>query len=145
MRYTISGLVAAFAVVTASAAPALACGGGLFGSSCSPCGAAYVSPCAQTYAPTYAYSGCNTGCGGWAYDRLPDPALQYHAAPMRHQYYYVNQGPTFTGPGAFAPYPAYEDARSGWDGYYHRAHYRARMMGMRHDYGHHEYPLRRSY
>jgi len=97
MRHTISGLVAAFAVVTASAAPALACGGGLFGGSCSPCGAAYVSPCAQTYA----YSGCNTGCGGWGYERLSDPALQYHAAPMRHQYYYVNQGPTYSGPRRF--------------------------------------------
>jgi hypothetical protein len=140
MRHTISGLVAAIAVVTASAAPALACGGGLFGSSCSPCGQAYVSPCAQ-----YAYSGCNTGCGGLGYARLSDPALQYHTAPMRHQYYYVNQGPTYTGPGAFAPYPTYEDAGSGWDGYYHRAHYRARMMGMPHHYGHHEYPLRRSY
>ena len=110
MRHTISGLVAAIAVVTASAAPALACGGGLFGSSCSPCGQAYVSPCAQTYAPTYAYSGCNTGCGGWGYERLSDPAQQYHSAPEHHQYYYVNQGPTFTGPGAFAPYPTYEDA-----------------------------------
>jgi hypothetical protein len=45
MRQTISGLVAAIAVVTASAVPAMACGGGLFGS-CSPCGQAYVSPCA---------------------------------------------------------------------------------------------------
>lgn len=141
MRHTISGLVAAFALVTASAAPALACGGGLFSSSCSPCGVGYVSPCAQPYG----YAGCNAGCGGWGYERLSDPALQYHAAPMRHQYYYVNQGPTFTGPGAFAPYPAYEDARYNWDGFYHRAHYHARMIGMPHPYGHHEYPLRRSY
>jgi hypothetical protein len=118
MRQTISGLVTALAVVTASAAPALACGGGLFGG-CSPCGAAYVSPCAQTYAPVYVpaytYSGCNTGCGGWGYDRLADPVTQYHASPSHHQYYYVNQGPTFTGPGAFAPYPTYQDAAvSGW-------------------------------
>jgi hypothetical protein len=145
MRHTISGLVAAIAVVTASAAPALACGGGLFGSSCSPCGQAYVSPCAQIFAPTYADSGCNIGCGGWALERLSDPALQYHTAPMRHQFYYVNQGPTYTGPGAFAPYPTYEDAGSNWDGFYHRAHYRARMMGMPHHHGHHEYPLRRYY
>jgi hypothetical protein len=47
MRQTISGLVAAIAVVTASAAPAMAYVGGLFGSSCSPCGGA------QTYLPTY--------------------------------------------------------------------------------------------
>ena len=47
MRQTISGLVAAIAVMTAGAAPAMACGG-LFQGSCSPCGQ-YVSPCAQTY------------------------------------------------------------------------------------------------
>ena len=99
MRQTISGLVAVIAVVTASAAPAMACGGGLFEGS-------YASPCAQTYlAPTY--SACDTGCGGWAHERLPDPV---------HQYYYVNQGPTYSGPGNFAPYPTYqESAVSGWD------------------------------
>ena len=43
MRQTISGLVAAIAVMAASAAPAMACGG-LFDGGCSPCG--YVSPCA---------------------------------------------------------------------------------------------------
>jgi hypothetical protein len=123
MRHTISGLVAAVAVM--SATPALACGG-LFGSWCSPCGTGYVSPCAQTYVPAYTYSGCNTGCG-WGYERLADPALQYHSAPMHHQYYYVNQGPTYTGPGAFAPYPTYDDAASGWGGYRH------------HYYGHHHY------
>ena len=100
MRQTISGLVAAIAVVTASAVPALACGG------YSPCDTpqVYVSP-----APTYSYSGCDTGCGGWGYERLPDPV---------HQYYYVNQGPTYTGPGNFAPYPTYqESAVSGWSAY----------------------------
>jgi hypothetical protein len=106
MRQMISGLVAAIAVVTASAVPAMACGDGLFGSSCSPCGQAYVSPCAQPQvyvspAPTYEYSGCNTGCGGWAHERLPDPVQQY---------YYVNQGPTYTGPGNFAPYPTYRES-----------------------------------
>jgi hypothetical protein len=108
MRQTISGLVAAIAVVTASAAPAMACG--LFGGSCSPCGRAYVSPCAQTCVPTYRYSGCNRGCGGWAHERLPDPVQQYHHPSHRvQQYYYVNQGPTYTGPGAFAPYPTYQE------------------------------------
>ena len=92
MRHLISGLVAAAAVMIAG--PAMACGFG----GCSPCGA-YVSPCAPV-APVY--SGCGTGCGGWAYERLAEPATQY---------YYVNQGPTYTGPGAFAPYPTYrEDA-----------------------------------
>lgn len=108
MRQTMTGLVAAIALVTASAAPALACGP--FGA-CSPCGAGYVGPCAPTYVPAYTY-----------FDRLADPVQQYHAAaPLRHQYYYVNQGPTYTGPGAFAPYPAYEEATVyGWGGYRHR-------------------------
>jgi hypothetical protein len=114
MRQTISGLATAIAVMIAGAAPAVACGG-LFQGGCSPCGQAYVSPCAQTYVPAYTYSGCNTGCGGWGYDRLTDPVTQYHSSPVQHRYYYVNQGPTFTGPGAFAPYPTYQDAAvSGW-------------------------------
>jgi hypothetical protein len=103
MRQMISGLVAAFAVMAASAVPAMACGGGLFQSSCSPCGQAYV-PCAQPevyVAPAPVYSGCNTGCGGWGHERLADPV---------HQYYYVNQGPTFTGPGNWAPEPSYEES-----------------------------------
>jgi hypothetical protein len=109
MRQLISGLVAAIAVMTA--APAMACG--LFDtcSPCTPCAApqVYVSP-----APSYGYSGCNTGCGGWAYERLPDPV---------HQYYYVNQGPTYTGPGNFAPYQGYEEnALPAW-GYRHHRHY----------------------
>jgi len=96
----ISGLVAAVAVM--AAAPAMACGWG----SCSPCGAAYVSPCAASvYAgPVLSYSytnygGCYGGCG-WATERLPDPLQQY---------YYVNQGPTYTGPGNWAPRPVYQE------------------------------------
>ena len=118
MRQTISGLVAAITVVIASAAPAMACGP--FGSPCSPCGQAYVSPCAQTYS----YWGCNSGC--WAFERLSDPALQYYPVRRHYpqQYYYVNQGPTYTGPGAFAPYPTYqESAVSGWDAYRRRPYY----------------------
>jgi hypothetical protein len=122
MRQTISGLVAAIALATASAAPAMACGGGLF----------YVSPCAQAYIPTYGYSGCYSGC--WAYERLPDPARQYHLSYQLPQYYYVNQGPTYTGPGDFAPYPTYqESAVSGWAAYRHRLHF------------HHRHILRRYY
>ena len=90
MRQMISGLVAAAAVMFVGAAPAMACG---------------FNPC-QPVAPVY--SGCNTGCGGYGvgygygYERLAEPTTQY---------YYVNQGPTYTGPGAFAPYPTYrEDA-----------------------------------
>lgn len=132
MRNTISGLVAAIAVVTLSAAPALACGGGLFGSSCSPCGTGYVSPCAQTYVPAYTYSGCNFGCG-WGYERLADPVQQYHSAPEHHQYYYVERGPTYTGPGAFAPYRTYEEG--GWGAYRHHPRH----------YGYREHTLRRYY
>jgi hypothetical protein len=104
MRQTISGLVAAIAAVAASAAPAMACGG-LF-DSCLPCG--YASPCAI-----------------YGFERLPDPEAQYHTAPVRQpQYYYVNQGPTYTGPGNFAPYPIYrEGGVSGWSAYHHWRHH----------------------
>jgi hypothetical protein len=118
MRQTISGLVAAIAVVAASAVPAMACGGGgLFQSSCSPCGQTY-SPCEQPQvyvAPAPAYSDCNSGCGGWAQERLPDPV---------HQYYYADQGPTYSGPGNFAPLPSYqESAVSGWGAYRHHPYH----------------------
>ncbi len=104
MRQTLTGMVAAIGLMTAGAAPAMACGWG----GCSPC-AAYA-PCAYvpayTYAPayTYSYSGCGT-CGGWGYSGW---GYEHLAAPTT-QYYYVNQGPTYTGPGAFAPYPTYEE------------------------------------
>jgi hypothetical protein len=126
MRQTISGLVAAIAVMTASAVPAMACGGGLFQGSCSPCGQAYVEPCAQAqvYVPEPVYSGCNTCGGGWGYERLPDPEQQYHSyANPVHQYYYVNQGPTFTGSGDFAPRPVYrEGGVSDYGAYRHHVH-----------------------
>ena len=113
MRQTISGLVAAIAVVTASAAPALACGG-LFQSTCSPCGQTYVSPCAQAYVPPPVTT-CDSGCGGWAHERLANPVQQY---------YYADQGPTYTGPGDLAPYPAYEEGgMTGWRGYHHHLHH----------------------
>jgi len=73
MRQTISGLVAAVAVM--AAAPAMACG--------------------------------YDGCGGLAHQQLAEPVPQY---------YYVNQGPTFTGPGSWAPVPSYqESAVSGYN------------------------------
>ncbi|WP_234679016.1 hypothetical protein [Bradyrhizobium monzae] len=86
MRQMISGLVAAAAVMFVGAAPAMACG---------------FNPCQ----PAPVFSGCNTGCGGYgygygAYERLAEPTSQY---------YYVNQGPTYTGPGAFAPTPTYQE------------------------------------
>ncbi|NUR11496.1 MAG: hypothetical protein HOQ20_06575 [Bradyrhizobium sp.] len=126
MRQMISGLVAAAAVMFAATAPAAACG---------------FNPC-QPVAPIY--SGCDTGCGGYgygygygAYERLAEPTTQY---------YYVNQGPTYTGPGAFAPYPTYREdavvapANYGY-GYraavapYHRPHYRPYRYGYGPRYG----------
>ena len=136
MRQTISGLVAAIAVMTVSAAPALACGG-LFDTSCAPC-----NPCAQAYVPPPVYTGCDTGCGGWAHERLPDPVQQY---------YYADQGPTYTGPGNFAPYPTYrEGAVSDWGAYRHHT-YRYGYEGgtgyegpaaYRYGYRHHEHYFR---
>ncbi len=117
MRHLISGVVAAVAVM--AAAPAMACGY----SSCgypsygySTCGYSYgYSPCIQPryVAPVAAYSygyGCGTGCGyGYATARLAEPTTQY---------YYVNQGPTYSGPGAWAPQPTYaEPSVSGWSNY----------------------------
>ena len=96
MRQMISGVVAAVAVVAASTAPAMACGGLFTGVGCSPCWA--YSPCA----------------GYAAYERLPAPT----------QYFYVNQGPTFSGPGNFAPVPTYQEAAvSGWGAYRHHPYY----------------------
>ncbi|MBR0784978.1 hypothetical protein [Bradyrhizobium iriomotense] len=126
MRQMISGLVAAAAVMFVGAAPAAACGF----SACAP-----VAP---------VYTGCNTGCGGYgygygygAYERLAEPTTQY---------YYVNQGPTYTGPGAFAPYPTYREdavvapANYGYGyGYraapYHRPYYRPYRYGYGPRYG----------
>jgi hypothetical protein len=153
MRLTISGLVAAIALVAASAGPAMACGG-LFGGGCSPCG--YVSPCAQTYVPPY--SGCNTGCGGWGYrEQLPDPVQQYGAAPMASpQYYYVDQVPTYSGPGDFAPDRAYQEGSYHYGYQGHRNHYAPhhsmrygygarRRYGYAHHYGYRGHVLRRYY
>jgi hypothetical protein len=120
MRQTISGLIAAIAVMTAGAAPAIACGGYGYGYGSRCGGPVYVSP-----APVYGYSGCG-GCGGWARERLPDPV---------HQYYYVNQGPTYSGPGNFAPYPTYQESAISTWGYRHRHHH----------YGHRGPVLRRYY
>lgn len=95
MRQTFAGLVAGAALaVSLGAAPASACqvlnpcGGGLFQSGYS-----------------YGYSSY-----GYAAERLPDP--------MGPQYYYVNQGPLYTGPGNLAPAPTYQErAVTGWQGY----------------------------
>jgi hypothetical protein len=122
MRQMISGLVAAAAVMFVGAAPAAACG---------------FNPCPPV-APVY--SGCNTGCGGYgagygAYERLAEPTTQY---------YYVNQGPTYTGPGNWAPYRVYREGSISDYGY-HRAHryYHRHQYAAR--YYHGQRVLRRYY
>lgn len=114
MRQILKGLIAAVAVM--AAAPAMACG-------YAPCAApVYVAP-----AVTYGYAGCSP-CGGWVRERLPDP---------EQQYYYVNQGPTYTGPGNWAPRPVYrEGSISGYGyGYNRPYHHRAHRYYHRHHHG----------
>lgn len=96
MRQMTSGLVAVAAVMFVGSAPAMACG---------------FSPC-QPVVPVY--SGCNTGCGGYGYGYGASYGYGYgggyeRLAEPTTQYYYVNQGPTYTGPGAFAPTPTYQE------------------------------------
>ena len=118
MRHLISGIVAAVAVM--AAAPAMACG---------------YSPCAQPVyvAPEPVYSGCSP-CGGWAHERLPDPVQQY-SYPAQ-QYYYVEQGPTYTGPGNWAPARTYQEG-----GVYSRPYY----YGHRHHHAYRPWYPRASY
>jgi hypothetical protein len=114
MRQMISGLLAAMALMAVGVVPAIACGAG-------GCCGVFADPCVQPYVPTYSYTGCAAGCG-WGFDRLADPETQYHSVQHAPQYYYVNQGPTYTGPGAFAPYPTYREAAMAsyrWHHHYH--------------------------
>jgi hypothetical protein len=54
---------------------------------------------------------------------LPNPEVQYHHPVAPPQYYYVEQGPTYTGPGDFAPRRVYrEEGIYGW-GYHHHWHH----------------------
>jgi hypothetical protein len=118
MRQTlIAGLAAAAAFVTMSAAPAMACGG-YYASGCSPCGQAYVAP-----SPCGGFAvGGYYGYGVAEFERLPDPSPQY---------FYVDQGPSYSGPGMFAPRPYYREATaSRWNGYGH---------GYRHAYHHRQF------
>ena len=83
IRFKLLVLVATIAAMV-SAAPAMACyngcGGGLFTSGVGAYGCGYVA----------------SGCGVTFREQLPD----LDAGP---QYYYVNQGPYYTGPGNIAP------------------------------------------
>lgn len=105
MRQTIAGVIAgaAFAATPmATAAPAQAC--------------AVTDPCGS-----YGYYAYNYGCGYGTCgvrERLTDPdAYQTYASP---QYYWVNQGPTYTGPGNFAPVPTYQERAVVGSRYYGR-------------------------
>jgi hypothetical protein len=119
MRKTISGLVAAFAVVAAGISPALACDYGC--APCNPCGG-YVQP----------YAG---------YERLPNPEVQYHHPVAPPQYYYVEQGPTYTGPGDFAPRRVYREEGIYGPGYHHHHYgYHAYRHYPWHSYGYHYRP-----
>ena len=112
MRQLISGLIAAVAVM--AAAPAMACG---YNGCWQP--PVYVAPVAA-----YGYSGLQPLRRLGRASGLPDP---------EQQYYYVNQGPTYTGPGNFAPYRVYREGSVSGYGYgYNRPHYGYRA----HRYGH---------
>lgn len=106
MRNTFAGVATALALMGLGATSAAACGG--YG--CGPC--VYAAPCG--YGAVYS---------GYGYDyvevaRLPTiPVPRWYAPP---QYYHVNQGPTLTGPGLFAPLPTYQQraVRSRYHGHY---------------------------
>jgi len=93
MRNTMTAIAAVLALASAGAAPAMACeayGG--------PCGGGY-------YYNTFS----------WFEHLPPNPEP---ASPVAPRYYYVNQGPTYTGPGMYAPVPTYQErAVTGWHGY----------------------------
>lgn len=121
MRPIIAGFAGALIMLAAGAAPAAACGG--YG--CAPC--AVAVPCGAGVV----YSGY--GYDYIDYERLPTIAVpRWYATP---QYYYVDQGPTYTGPGAFAPLPSYQQraVRSRY-GYRHSHDAGYRDYGYRHSY-----------
>jgi len=107
MRYQqIFGFVAVAAAISMATGPATAC-------SNMPCVAPQAAPAPQQddpcmwahrKVPTNGFIGC-----GWGFERLVDPETQYRSRGPEPRYYYVNQGPTFSGPGAFAPYPIYKE------------------------------------
>jgi hypothetical protein len=85
-----TAIAAALVTIAAGAAPALACG-------VDPCG--YGLFTAGGYAEGYSYR-----------EHLPNPE-----GP---RYFYVNQGPTYSGPGMYAPVPTYQErAVTGWHAY----------------------------
>lgn len=120
MRQKIMGLIAgAVLAATMSAAPVQAC------TTVDPCGNwGYYSSgngCGSGWGcgNSNGYAGYDYGYNGYSYsvpERLSDPTAGFPS--QSPQYYYVNQGPTYTGPGNYAPYPTYQErAVSGWGAY----------------------------
>jgi hypothetical protein len=91
----------AVAAIVVSATQAMACGG-------------YGCPVDHTGYGTYGYLGVAP------YQTLPVRTGLY-GPPLRPEsgrYFHVQQGPTFSGPGNFAPYPTYQEiAVRGWSGW----------------------------
>lgn len=104
MRFKLLGLATVLAA-TVSSAPAMAC---------------YYGGCDGVYALNGIDYNSRVYLGGCAYaygcaityrERLPD----LDGGP---QYYFVNHGPTYTGPGMIAPAPTYQERSvSGWAAY----------------------------
>ena len=125
MRKTIAGLIAgvAFAATMTVTAPAQAC------AVVDPCGYGYYGYGYGGYAGYGygGYAGYRYGYGYGVRERLARPdAYQTYARP---QYYWVNQGPTYTGPGNYAPVPVYQERAAIAPQYYYGRRYR---YGYRH-------------
>lgn len=110
MRQKLIGLGVAVMAMSA-AAPALACGD----AGCAP-------RTNYNYSGYHGYSEPACGVGApclatpWHYRHLANAEPYYYGNWPR--YYYVDQGPTYSGPGMFAPTPTYQErAVSGWTGY----------------------------
>ncbi len=108
MGVSIAGLAVVIAA-TLSAAPAMACYGG--------CSQGFNFGTGYGYGCGVGYGGCGgygTAYYGHAYrEHLTDPTGP--RSDVGPQYYYVNQGPYYTGPGMVAPAPTYQErAVGGW-------------------------------
>jgi hypothetical protein len=110
MRQYLIGLAAAAAVAVVSAPAMAGCGGG--------CGPAISFPSFSSCSPCGGYGGGYSS--NWGYATLPAP-VQYYA--VQPQYYYVNQGPSYTGPGMFAPVASYAPRVATGYGYGYSAGY----------------------
>jgi hypothetical protein len=105
MRNTTTAIAAALAVLAAGAAPAMACWD-------------YASTCGRGL-----YIAGDYHEGYARFEHLPDPTLPSYY-PTGPRYYYVNQGPAYTGPGMYAPLLSYQErAVTGWHGYEHGYYY----------------------